>query len=455
MPSDQIVQADPVLPATVGSAKRLGRLALGSLGLNVVNVAASVSTSVLLARIMGVTDFGTYAFVVATVTLLTIPAIVGLDRLMIRDYGVFSTQGAYGLARGLLRRAEQMSFLAGLVIALACGAGIWVAQNREVSPEIVTLWIGLAALPFLAVARVVQGALIGLHHVVLGQFPELVFRPLVFVATCFAAYIVFRSLDAQLAAALYGTSIFAACVVTFALTRSLASARVRSAEPEYRTRLWVKAALSLALLSAASTFNSQIGVVLLGALSGSDPAGLYAVAQRGALIIAFPLAAVNMALAPTAAGLWAARDLPPLRRLVTISARGLLVISLPIAVILIVFGRQLLSTLFGSEFAEADASLSILAVGQFANALGGPAGTLLIMAGHERKATICTGLGGAANIVLGFILIPVTGTAGAAVAAAASLALSNALLAIVAWRVLGIDSTALGKTRVPTITSSP
>ncbi len=438
----------------MGSAKRLGRLAMGSLGLNVVNVAATVSTSVLLARIMGVTDFGIYSFVVATVTLLAVPAILGLDRLMIRDFGVFSTQRSYGLARGLLRRAEQMSFLAAVFIALAGAVVAWVAQDGVVSPGIVTLWIGLAALPFLAVARVVQGALIGLHHVVLGQFPELFFRPLVFVVTCFAAFILFRSLDAPFAAALYGTSLGAACLVTFALLRSKAPPKVRRAEPEYRTRSWVEAALSLALLSAASTLNSQIGVVLLGALSGSDPAGLYAVAQRGALMIAFPLAAVNMALAPAAAGLWAAGDLPPLRRLVTISSRGLLIFSLPIAVILVVFGRQLLSTLFGSEFSAADTSLSILTVGQLANAVGGSAGTLLIMAGHERKATICTGLGAAANILLGLVLIPLFGTAGAAVAAATSLALSNGLLAIVAWKALGIDSTALGRTRLPTIVGS-
>jgi len=251
-------------------------------------------------------------------------------------------------------------------------------------------------------------------------------------------------LGAPLAVGLYALSMAAACGVAYTLLYTNRPAPMRSAALEFRSRDWLVASISLALLSSTAIINAQTGVVLLGALSTPEAAGLYSVAQRGALLVAFPLAAVNAAIAPTAARLWSAGDRARLQRLVTLSARGVLVASLPIGLAFIVFGRQLLTFLFGAEFAAADDSLVILSVGQLANAATGSVAVLLVMSGHQRRATVALASGAVLNVIIGIALIPGLAETGAAIAAATSLIVSNLLMAFDARRTMGLDSTALG-----------
>ena len=86
----------------LAGARQLIEAATGSFGLSIANMLATILATVLLARILGVTDYGTYAFVVATVTLLAVPAVLGADRLVIRDVAVYSHTDSFGLARGLI-----------------------------------------------------------------------------------------------------------------------------------------------------------------------------------------------------------------------------------------------------------------------------------------------------------------------------------------------------------------
>jgi len=146
-----------------------------------------------------------------------------------------------------------------------------------------------------------------------------------------------------------------------------------------------------------------------------------------------------------AARLWASGDVERLQRLVTLSARGLLVVSFPLAMAFIFFGRPLLGVAFGAEFVAADGALAILALGQVVNAATGSVGTVLVMSGNQRRAAVGITLGAIVNVTLGILFIPMLGVAGAALAAACGLVVANILLVSIARRTLGIDSTPLGR----------
>jgi O-antigen/teichoic acid export membrane protein len=359
---------------------------------------------------------------------------------------VYARQSAFALVRGLLERAAQLTLLASLVLALLTGVGAWLIAGGTVTPSVLAFWAAAAALPAMSLGRVMQSGLMGLHHVVLGQFPDYVLRPaLLLVLVSLGIVAMGPVLSAPAAVALYATSAWAAALVAIFLLRARRPAERRGAPAEYRTRTWLWATVALATLSSAAIINTQAGVVMLGLLGGPDSTGLYAVAQRGALLVAFPLAAVNAAIAPTAARLWSGGDHAALRRLVTVSARGVLLASLPVALTFVVFGRPILSLLFGAEFGDADLALAIVSLGQVVNAATGSVAVLLMMTSHQRQATIAIALGALVNVVLGGVLIPGLQESGAAIAAAASLVVSNGLMVIVTRRSLGIDPTALGR----------
>ena len=284
----------------------------------------------------------------------------------------------------------------------------------------------------------------GMHRVVLGQFPDLLLRPFMLLAgVLFVVVVLGPPLPAPLVIGLYAVTMALACGVAFVLLFSRRPQEMRSDEAQYRGREWLGASLSLALLSSTAIINTQTGVVLLGAIGSPEAAGLYSVAQRGALLVAFPLAAVNAAIGPTAARLWAIHDHARLQHLVTVSARGVLLGSMPIAIVFIVFGRQIISFLFGAEFAAADVPLAILSVGQLANAATGSVAVLLVMTGFQHRATASMAAGAILNVAIGLLLIPLYGEVGAAIAATVSLIVSNVAMVIATRRKLGIDPTAL------------
>ena len=438
----ELAATDTVLTSSVG---RLARAAAGSFGLSVIQTGIATLTTIVLARVMGVSDYGSYAFVVATVTLLGVPAMLGVDRLLIRDLAVYVGESSFGLARGLLTRALQQTLVISLLIALGAAVVAYVVAGGAITIELVAVWAGLVALPFLALGRVAQGGLMGLHRVVMGQFPDLLLRPgLLLVAVVLAIVALGPPLPAPLVVGLYALTSALACGVAFVLLFSNRPAGMRDDPAAYRGREWLGASVSLALLSSTAIINTQTGVVLLGSMGTPEAAGLYSVAQRGALLVAFPLAAVNAAIGPTAARLWAAHELGRLQHLVTASARGVALASLPIGLIFIVFGRQIINLLFGADFAAASMPLAILSVGQLINAATGSVAVLLVMTGFQQRATAAMAAGAALNVLLCIVLIPAYGEVGAAIAAATSLIVSNVIMVVACRRRLGLDSTPIG-----------
>jgi O-antigen/teichoic acid export membrane protein len=418
----------------------------GSLAVKVSSIAIGVITSMTLARMLGAGGFGVYAYALAMVSLLGVPALLGLPQLLVRNIAAYQTQSAWGLTRGLLRRANQAVLLASIgLLFLTAVIGRSLARHFEPETE-VTLYLSLVILPLAALTATRQAALWGFRHVVAGQVPDLLLRPLFFLALVAAANLFVDkgfspawAMSMQVIAS--ATALFVAGGL---LTRKLPQV-VCEARATYKTRSWAYSALPLLVISGLHVVNSHADILILGALKGPEAAGVYRVAARGAELVVLVLAAVNVTLQPTIAGLYASRDMARLQRVITASARGVLLFSLPVGLVLILFGERLLPIFFGQEFTRGATALSILSAGQLVNAAMGSVGVLLNMTGHERDTAMGVGIAAVANIALNALLIPPLGIAGAAAATTASLIIWNILLAVRAYQRTGIHTTALGR----------
>ena len=115
-----------------------------------------------------------YSFALACVGVLSVPALLGFDGLLLREVASYQTQSQWALLHGILRRARQLTSLASLALLLAAAAITWALSTQLEKPMLMALWIGLLTLPIITQIRVIQAAQIGLRRVMMAQVPEMV-----------------------------------------------------------------------------------------------------------------------------------------------------------------------------------------------------------------------------------------------------------------------------------------
>lgn len=401
--------------------------------------------SVLLARLLGGAAYGRYVYALAWASVLALPAILGLDRFLVRGIAVYEVEQKWQLMRGLLRRTNQLVLLSSSIIASAgcVVATMWLSGSLRWPLCVAMLFIPLTTLTLIR-----QGAMQAIGRVVTGQLPEYVIRPLITLAGIGALeFAGGGALTATTALGANVAGVAVAFVVGALLLRRALPSVLRTVQPEYATGEWIRAALPMMLIASVWLANNYIATLVVGALDGSRAAGVYSVAEKGAELIVLVLVAANMPLAPVIARLHARKDRVGLQRATERVAQAALLVSLPIAAAFAIFPSIYLS-LFGASFQAGATALTILALAQLVNAAAGPAGNVLIMTGHERAAVQGVGAGMLANLVLGVVLVPQLGVTGGAIASGSSLVLWNAIMLILARRHVGINATAFHRLRV-------
>jgi O-antigen/teichoic acid export membrane protein len=416
--------------------------ALWTLLMRVVSTGLGFATSVLLARLLGVSGYGVYAFVFAWLHLLAIPTALGMDKLMVREVAVFRARGAWGALHGFLRWGNLAVLAASVGVAtLAAGVG-WVVLEPHDGLRLAFV-LGLASLPLMTLTSLRQAAMRGFNHIVGGQWPELLLRPVLIVALSLLAWLVLPRLGIPFNAVWAVGAALAATAVAFVVGALLLFRVLRdeaeSAPPSAEPGRWLKRALPFMVISGMYVLNARTDVVMLGALADTDAVGLYTPATRGAELISFVLLAVNTALSPTLARLFAEGKRAQLEAATARSTRLITLATLPLAFAMVLLGEIFLR-LFGPEFVAGYTAMVILSAGQLINAATGTVGTLLNMTGFERDTALAVGFSAALNVLLNALLIPRFGIDGAAAATALSTLTWNALLAAFVYRRLGFYS---------------
>ena len=396
--------------------------------------------AVILARVLGVENYGIYAFCMSIVQILTVPAMLGGHQLLVREVAAYQVNGEHDFLRGLLTRFRQASFLASLVLILvaACIGYIFYHGSQFFLPFLIALCI----VPLLSASRLHGAALRGLRYILYQPLTESIRTAFVIIIICVIYYFV-QPVELLPEAALFAQFIGGVLLVllTYLLFRRLLPTKAKKAKPKFETTRWVKSALVFVFASGMQILNKETSVVFLGVLQTPEEVGLYRVAQRGAFLIPFGLEAVNMAIAPTISEMFARGEKERLQRLISKSILAIMAFAIPVALVFIVGGKWLIPYVFGQEFALAYLPLVILCLGQLLNACMGSVGLILNMAGLERFSAKGVAIAAIASIVLNAILIPFFGAVGAAIATSISLMIWNVLLFIWLYKETGIMST--------------
>lgn len=434
-----------------GLKGQLLRGGVGSVAIKIASTGLNLVLAIVLARALGAEAFGVYSFVFALITIIAIPAQMGLPNLVVRETAKAQANGDWALMKGLWRWSTIMA-LAMSAALIAIGAlTAWLFASQLPEGGLTVFYWGLVLVPLIALGNLRGAALRGLRHVVQGQLPEFILRPGFLIVLVLAMHfgLSARALTASDAMMLHAVaSLVAFSIGAWMLMRARPS--LLTTEPGYASKsgVWLASALPLGMVEGMQLINQNVGIIIIGIFSTAEDVGVFRVALQGAAVLTFGLAAINLAISAHFARLHALGDIARLQRLVTLCARSSFSLAIPLAIAFYFFGQDILSVLFGQAFVSAYNSLLLLMIGQLSMAFAGPVGYLLYMTGFERDVVWGVTISAIANVCLTIMLVPNMGIGGAAAAMTTSLIVWNAFLVFRVNHRLKLDSTALGLTRV-------
>ena len=408
--------------------------------LKILSFILGLATTVILARALGPDSLGVYAFALAVVTIVGMPASAGVPQLVTRETAKGQGSGLWGMTKGVWRWATRLVLLVSAVILLiAAGLGLLFPGYLRTESG-TTLAIGLLMVPFMGLALVRASSLRGLGYTVQGQLPELAIKPLVFLALLLIFLLLSNGrLSAPHAMTLNIVATFAAFIVGALLLQRARPPGLANATPAYESRAWLATILPMASINAMHLINTQADILLIGIFMENADVGQYKVAAQISLVVAFGLQATKMIVEPHFARLYSQGNYSKLEKLARGASRFNITIALFVFSPLVLFGADLLHIAFGAAFVGAFLPMLILSAGRLAGSSLGTAGSILVMAGYHREYSRFWMIAVVLNVGLNLVLIPTLGLIGAAIATAFTLLIPYYLGWWGAKKWLGVD----------------
>lgn len=422
-----------------GLAATLYRGSSAFLAIYVAGSGLSFGVQLFMARVLGAPSYGYFVYAMSWMAVLLLGCNVGLKPTAVRFVAAYNARAEWPLLRGFLRTATRWTIAASMVVVTLSLVALWLLRPRldQLGTTLVLIAI---AMPFMALGEVWSSALRGLGAVARSQIPASIVQHsllgialIVLVASSGADGGATLSACAFLLATI-GTLGVAGLFLRRALPRQVAGCPPLHAGPE-----WFHVAGSNVLIALFQAVRAPLIVVIAGAYVDSRHLAFYGAAQRLANVMALGLTGISAFASPLISEYFALSDFASLQRLARAAARGALCAALFTALVMIVFGRQLLH-LFGEGFETAYIPLLVLLFGEMTAAAAGPVGLFLTMTGRQKTATRIEAVTSTVVVGLALILVPRYGIGGAAVVVAMGSFLRNAAMLVAVRKQLGLRS---------------
>jgi O-antigen/teichoic acid export membrane protein len=396
-------------------------------------------SQVLIARWMGLTEFGAFSNAWVWVTLAGTLVQLGLASSSTRFAAAALETGDRGTIRGVVI-FSQLAVLAlsiAVTVAVAFAAGLpqtgFTASQRE------ALLIGCLCIPVFAQIDIGKGIARVDGPAWLAYAPGFLLRPLLFLAILAIAQMLGLAIDAAIAV----WAMLAALVLTWLVQRLIIHRQVgplvKGTKPVFAPGTWLGGSYAIVLVDGYFMAVTSIDVLLLNALASPQEGGAYYAASRTTALVSYIVFAVSAVSSAQMARLHAGGRHEELAALVRKFTRWTFWPTLAAGVGIAVAGPFLLG-LFGPGFTSAYPVMLVLMLGLVVQASAGSVRFLLLMSGRQNALALRLGACIAIALVLNLLLIPVWGATGAAIATALTMTLATAAMVSLARRELGITS---------------
>lgn len=432
--------------SVVGSKKVKKELVIGSISsviIRVIGLFLSLLSGVLIARYLGAEQYGFYAYVFALVSLFSLPGQFGMPQLVMRETAKYMVNEQWEAMRGLWIWSIVFTIFMTVLVALVAVLAVLFKSKDFSSSQIDTMYLGVLLIPLMTLGALQGAALRGLRKIVKSQIVDAILRP--FMLIILISMICFMNIR------LYASNVMFLNVIsgfisiilgTWFLWKAIPAGLYSNSKIVINGWSWIKSSLPLALTSALQIVNQNTDIIMIGLYRSASDVGIYRVAVQGASVVVFGLSSLNILIAPYLVQYYEKKEKQLLQKLIQKSAQVIMVITMPIVIIILIFGKQIIGKFFGQEYIDAYMPLCIICIGQLINAVFGSVGLILNMTGHEKETMKGVLIATLTNVILNTMLIPSYGIDGAALASAITLFVWNVILWLVVMKKLDVDTMA-------------
>ena len=182
----------------------------------------------------------------------------------------------------------------------------------------------------------------------------------------------------------------------------------------------------LMFVGFVSIITQNVDKYMIGYLSGATDVGIYRVAFQFGTLASIALYSVSVVFAPLISNLFFDKRYDDLQSMYKLTTKWITIVNLLILGMVLVFPKDILA-LTGPEFVSGATALVIITAGQVVNSIVGSVGYMNTMTGHPKYVLISGTVAMVVNVILNYILIPLYGITGAAIATAVAMGCSNIL----------------------------
>jgi O-antigen/teichoic acid export membrane protein len=415
---------------------------LVSLVIKVATAGLTYGMYVILARLMGVVEYGYFAFGLSLATILAIGANYGQQTAILRYWPEAMVASQPQKALEALRSGGAVTILAGVGISvLLLGVG---AVSDGLGVPAVHLYAAATLVLPLALAEYWSSALRAQGSVWTALTPrDIVWRlglPLLVVALYYTGVTLTGAAALLLTATVLGLSL--ALQFVLARTRRYEIAAGTAGLGTYwRERGTPSRSFFLGTVLDSAALN--VDIIFVGLLVAPAAAGVYFNAFRTAGLLTLFMFAITLVVAPMVARHYHAGEMRKAQAITALCAWAGFVFSLAVFAGFLLFGDVILG-LFGEGQEQGKTILILLSVGLLFDAATGPSRIVLMMTGHERQYVRIFGSIVVAGMLAQLLVIPIYGLLGAAIMNMISRIAAQLAIAWFANRKIGLDTTLLG-----------
>ncbi|CAN1556049.1 RfbX Membrane protein involved in the export of O-antigen and teichoic acid [Rhabdaerophilaceae bacterium] len=414
--------------------------AVGAMGVRVIAAALSYLLQIVLARMLGTADYGTFSFSWNVITIGGFLATLGFGQIAIRYLAEYHQQNSSGLARGFIRESFVMTGFGSLVLIIGIYSLFSLFERGYGHASSMVLFIGLLAIPFFALTDIVEGFARSQGWVIRALAPTYIGRSGLLLAGMLVLSAFEIRPDAVLAMAVALLATIGACIWQLSWTLPTLyrifpkTGRLRDAV------VWRASAGPTLLADVMLLARQSVDLVILGLLAPPAVVGIYFAATKIASLIGL----IEFAIGATYGHRFARASLSgPAERLLKFrEARRVMQMSgIGSAIALAIFLPFILM-LFGPAFGESLWPALILVFAAALRMAAGPMEDLLIVCGDPAGVWRANLIGALFSATICLVLAGPLGAVGAALGAGIGNLAATGMLLLAYRRDIGSEQVA-------------